>query len=293
MTITDNGRRTVDQLVAEARGMAKGGRVPSPTALKASLRIGWERATEVHEAASRSIDAEREARRRESRTALKRLGSKRRSGRPAIITLPPSRTRLDEPAPTVVDSAIDLDLETAPERVEDAPRVAALTPSPVHDYAVPIGPMPMATDAVRRRRPKSWLLVGVMVSASVAIWGGWVDLGRLTGFGVVHPFPGIPKLDALTVNLAITLPVGLEAYAAYALSVWLSAYVPAAARRFARWSAIFSLALGFAGQATYHLMIAAGWTQAPWWITLLVSGVPVGVAGLAATLRHLVHAEEA
>jgi hypothetical protein len=127
MTITDNGRRTVDQLVAEARGMAKGGRVPSPTALKASLRIGWERATEVHEAASRSIDAEREARRRESRTALKRLGSKRRSGRPAIITLPPSRTRLDEPAPTVVDSAIDLDLETAPERVEDAPRVAALS----------------------------------------------------------------------------------------------------------------------------------------------------------------------
>lgn len=144
----------------------------------------------------------------------------------------------------------------------------------------------------RRRRPRSWPLIVLTFPAMVAIWGGWVDMGRLTGFGVVHPFPGIPGLDDVAVNLAITLPVSLETYAAYALYVWLSAVVPAAARKFARRSAVGSLVLGAAGQVAYHLMVAAGITRAPWWITTIVACIPVAVLGIGAALRHLVHTEE-
>jgi hypothetical protein len=274
MTITDNGRVEVDEeTVARGRELAAAGRMPSKRELQKHLGKGW---PIVNAVLTRLTEEDRERRAARRRDALRSLTPRKRSGGLPVRRRDRQRT-VNETAPAGPWWDIpDEDLTAAPLTVEKHPEPAA----------APVNEQP-------RKLPRSWLLVGVMVSASVAIWGGWVDLGRLTGFGVVHPFPGIPKLDALTVNLAITLPVGLEAYAAYALSVWLSAYVPAAARRFARWSAIFSLALGFAGQATYHLMIAAGWTQAPWWITLLVSGVPVGVAGLAATLRHLVHAGEA
>jgi len=42
----------------------------------------------------------------------------------------------------------------------------------------------------------------------------------MCGFGVIHPLPGI--WDALRLNTAITLPVGVEAYGAYALGAWLT-----------------------------------------------------------------------
>jgi hypothetical protein len=106
----------------------------------------------------------------------------------------------------------------------------------------------------------------------------------------VHPLPGIA--DRFSINTAITLPVGLETYAAYALYVWLSRVGSGRARRFARFSAIGSLLLGFAGQAAYHLMVARGMTAAPWPITLAVSGVPVAVLGMGAALWHLVHTPE-
>jgi hypothetical protein len=56
--------------------------------------------------------------------------------------------------------------------------------------------------------------------------------------------------DSLRVNSAITLPVGVEAYAAYALRAWLSAslLVSVRRRRFARWSAIGSLVLAWRGR---------------------------------------------
>ena len=295
MTITDNGRRTVDQLVAEARGMANGGKLPSPTALKTALRIGWDRANEVHERASRSLAAERAAQRREARAKLKRLGSKRRSGRSAIVAAPPSR----EPAAADLAEALAALAQPVPAVVEDGPAKAVSAPSPVYDHEYPIGPMPVpvaAVQAVRpvasKRRPRSWPIALLALPAAVAIWSGWVDMGRLTGFGLVHPFPGIPVLENWRLNTAITLPIGLEAYGAYALSVWLSQAVPNAARRFAKRSAIGSLVVGAAGQVAYHLMVAAGWTKAPWWITTIVACLPVAVLGLAAGLRRLVHAEE-
>ena len=54
----------------------------------------------------------------------------------------------------------------------------------------------------------------------MAVWSGWVGLGALYGFGIVHPLPGI--VDGFQLNTAITLPVGVEAYGAYALGAWLT-----------------------------------------------------------------------
>src|SRR5829696_6108941 len=74
------------------------------------------------------------------------------------------------------------------------------------------------------RQPRSWPLVVLALPAFVAIWSGWVGLGGLTGLGVVHPLPGI--WDGLALNTAITLPIGMETYAAFALRAWLSPAAP-------------------------------------------------------------------
>src|SRR4051795_9353602 len=110
--------------------------------------------------------------------------------------------------------------------------------------------------------PRSWPVLLLALPAFVAVWSGWVGLGELTGFGVVHPLPGIA--DGFTINSAITLPIGVETYAAFALRVWLSGQVPASARTFAKWSALAALVLGALGQVAYHLLEAAGVTRAPW-----------------------------
>jgi hypothetical protein len=117
------------------------------------------------------------------------------------------------------------------------------------------------------------------------VWSGWVGLGGLCGFGLVQPFPGIVTWH---LDTAITLPVGVEAYGAYALGVWLAvAVVPQRARRFAFWSAVGSLALGMLGQVAFHLLTAAHRTRAPWEVVVLVSCMPVAVLGCAAALTHL------
>jgi hypothetical protein len=141
--------------------------------------------------------------------------------------------------------------------------------------------------AGRDRPIRSWPLVLLAAPATVAVWSGWVGIGRMTGFGQVHPLPGM--WDALHLNTAVTLPIGVEAYAAYALRAWLSAKqrVAPPARRFARWSAIAALLLGMAGQVAYHLLTQAGSTRAPWEITTAVSCLPVLVLGMGAALAHL------
>jgi hypothetical protein len=106
---------------------------------------------------------------------------------------------------------------------------------------------------------------------------------------VVHPLPGIA--DGFHINSAITLPIGVETYAAYALRVWLSGAVPASARRFAKRSAIGALVFGALGQIAYHLMSAAHVTHAPWWITTLVASLPVAVLGMGAALAHLMRSD--
>jgi hypothetical protein len=151
-------------------------------------------------------------------------------------------------------------------------------------------PSAIAADAVTERPVRAWPVVVLALPAFVAIWSGWVGLGGLTGFGVVHPLPGI--WDGLAVNTAITLPIGMETYAAFALRAWLSNRASRRARRFAKWSAIAALALGAAGQVAYHLMTAAGVTAAPWPITTVVACLPVAVLGMGAALAHLLHQPE-
>ncbi len=123
------------------------------------------------------------------------------------------------------------------------------------------------------------------------MWSGWLGIGQLTGFGEVHPLPGI--WNSLHLDTAVTLPVGVEAYAAYALHAWLaaSASLSERTRRFAKWSAIGSLLLGMAGQIAYHLLTQAGASRAPWEVTTAVACLPVLILGMAAALTHLIRAD--
>lgn len=150
---------------------------------------------------------------------------------------------------------------------------------------------PVLAGAGHVRTIRSWPLLVLALPATVAVWSGWVGIGRLTGFGEVHPLPGI--WDSLHLDTAVTLPVGVEAYAAYALRAWLAASpaISARTRRFARWSAIGSLVLGMAGQGAYHILTQAQVTHAPWGITTAVSCLPVLVLGMGAALTHLLSAD--
>jgi len=125
------------------------------------------------------------------------------------------------------------------------------------------------------------------------VWSGWVGIAQKTGFGLVSPLPGI--WPSLHLDTAITLPVGVEAYAAYALRAWLARdqAISGRTRRFARWSASCSFALGMAGQVAYHLMAQAGMTRAPWAVTTIVSCLPVLVLGMGTALAHMLRADAA
>jgi hypothetical protein len=137
----------------------------------------------------------------------------------------------------------------------------------------------------------SWPLLVLALPAAVAVWSGWVGLGELTGFGEVRPLPGI--WDSAQLNTAITLPVGVEAYAAYAIRIWLAGrdVISLRTRRFAQLSAFGALVLGILGQAAYHLLEEAHVTRAPWIVTVLVSSLPVLVLGFGTALAHMVHGD--
>lgn len=131
---------------------------------------------------------------------------------------------------------------------------------------------------------KRFLLYAIALPAGVAIWTGWVGLGALCGFGLIEPFPGIVPWH---LNTAITLPVGIEAYAWYSISVWLDPAEPDGARNFARRSAAGALIIGLLGQVSYHLLASHGATRAPDVVVVLVSAMPVAVVFMAAVLTHL------
>ena len=262
---TINGTRypqPVDELLPAARKLADElGTMPSRNRLMREFRIGAPKADEL-------------------RTLL--AGPRRRP------TAEP--TPVD---PWLYAGPIGPDPLAAPVVPESAPLVEAdPTPAPVAPVVEPVeqvtapGHPDTTADDKPRRRAAVWPVVLLALPAFVAIWSGWVGLGGLTGFGVVHPLPGIA--DGVSLNTAITLPIGVETYGAYALYVWLSGRVPDRARTFAKWSAIGSLVVGALGQVAYHLLVAAGWTSAPWWITTLVSCLPVAVLGMGAALAHLV-----
>ena len=141
------------------------------------------------------------------------------------------------------------------------------------------------------RAVRSWPLLVLAAPAAAEVWSGWVGIAKMTGFGLVSPLPGI--WPSLHLDTAITLPVGVEAYAAYALRAWLARDRSISGRtcRFAKWSAICSFALGMAGQIAYHLLAQAGAARAPWPITTIVSCLPVLVLGMGTALAHMLRAD--
>ncbi len=146
------------------------------------------------------------------------------------------------------------------------------------------------SDGKAGRRIRSWPVLLLALPAFVAIWSGWVGLGTMTGFGEVQPLPGIA--DGFTINTAITLPIGMETYASYALHVWLNGHIrTSSTRAYAKWSALGALVLGGVGQVAYHLMQAAHWSVAPWPVVVLVACVPPAVLGMGATLAHMISRE--
>jgi hypothetical protein len=245
----------VTDLIPKARELAADlGSVPSRNRLMSEFRIGAQKA----------------------RTILDELTAEPTPdpAEPRLYALPDHRTDEEKPEPADESPA---SAETAP--VEES----AQDTTPVDLDTVPEPSAPVAEPHGMQR----WPLVLLAIPAFVAVWSGWVGLGELTGFGVVHPLPGIT--DRLKLNSAITLPIGVETYAAYALRAWLSGYLPDRARVFAKWSAIGSLALGALGQVAYHLLSASGVTHAPWQITTVVACLPVAVLGMGAALAHLIH----
>lgn len=274
MTITDNEPVVDEALVAKGRELVAGGRLPGKRVLRDHLKTGWPNVNAVLSRLGEEVERETQERRREARAKLRRLPSRKRPLTPSL-PIRPRTVIVNEPSTPV------------------APESPAEVAGPIIPLTIEEHPEPVAepvNEPPQRKRPVTWPIFLLALPAFGAIWSGWVDLGRLTGFGVVHPLPGI--WDSARLNTAITLPIGLETYAAYALYVWLSGQVPAVARRFAKRSAIGSLLLGAAGQVAYHLMVAQGMTAAPWWITTIVACLPVAVLGMGAALRHLVHADE-
>jgi hypothetical protein len=209
------------------------------------------------------------------------------------------------PAPvlTVVPDAPEAQAEPTGERTEqhqhsdaegalDAPVEAVSAPAQIDGDGLASGAVGAAEGTSRGRVPR-WPLLVIALGAFVSIWSGWVGLGRMAGFGPVQLLPGIA--DDWTINSAITLPLGVEAYAAFAMWTWLAppdAQVSARARRFACWSSIAALGLGVFGQAVYHLLVTAGVTTAPWPVVVFVSCLPVLILGAGAALAHLIHRTE-
>jgi hypothetical protein len=126
----------------------------------------------------------------------------------------------------------------APSAVDPALRglVPARTNGPAAGDRSPAGARP-------DRTVRSWPLLVLAAPAAAEVWSGWVGMAQKTGFGLVSPLPGI--WPSLHLDTAITLPVGVEAYAGYALRAWLArdCSISDRTRRFAKWSAIFSFVI--------------------------------------------------
>ncbi|TDC81272.1 ABC transporter permease [Micromonospora sp. KC606] len=254
--------RPVEDLIPAARDLADQlGEIPSRNRIKKELRVGGPKADAIL-------------------AALTRTDASRTTAEPTT-----------DPVDSVPDPTADpVPAPDLPPASDNTPPVVSEQAAPVADLGTNITTEAIPADSTGNRRAVVWPVVLLALPAFVAIWSGWVGLGGLTGFGVVHPLPGI--WDSFSINSAITLPIGVETYGAYALYVWLSGRVPDRARRFAKWSAIASLLVGALGQVAYHLLEAAGVTSAPWWITTAVACLPVAVLGMGAALAHLVRTHD-
>ncbi|MCL7459894.1 ABC transporter permease [Micromonospora sp. MSM11] len=290
---TLNGTRypqPVDALMPAARKLANELRsLPSRNRLMREFHIGAPKADDLR--TRLTAEHEKQTRTEQIRTAMILRG--------ALLPLDNALTEMTEPAAVPLDYAEPIGPHPAPtptapghtHPVDPTPTAPAkITPAEPDGQVTTVGHPDTPTPPKPAKSAVVWPVVLLALPAFVAIWSGWVGLGGLTGFGVVHPLPGI--WDSFSINSAITLPIGVETYGAYALYVWLSGRVPAPARRFAKWSALGSLAVGALGQIAYHLLEAAGVTSAPWWITTAVACLPVAVLGMGAALAHLVRTHD-
>ncbi len=241
------------------------GQVPSLNRLKAELRIGTDKARALRAAVA----------------DVRAPASDPGIPEPSTLTEVPTARQDADPEPLA-----ELGTPIIPELLAEPPETPSPLESPLASTLAHAG-----TERDEVPRPvRPWPVLLLALPAFVAIWSGWVGLGGMTGFGIVHPLPGIA--DRLSLNTAITLPIGVETYAAYALRVWLSGDISQRARRFAKWSAIGSLGLGAAGQMAYHLMASQHVQHAPWPITTLVAALPVAVVGMGAALAHLARQQQ-
>ena len=262
--------KPIENLVPQALDLvSKSGELPSRNRLMTELKIGAPKAKAVLKALQSEPAADAE---------------------PDVVNPGPDSGPVAESA----DAPAPVNASPVPETAPSAPtppasETAFIEPEPAVDPETITDTTTPTTAVRKRKRLPVWPVWLMALPAFIAIWSGWVGLGGLTGFGVVHPLPGI--WDSLKLNTAITLPIGVETYAAFALQAWLSEHAPPKARRFAKWSAIASLLLGAAGQVAYHLMTAAEMKTAPWQITTAVACLPVLVLGMGAALAHLIRAD--
>jgi hypothetical protein len=127
-----------------------------------------------------------------------------------------------------------------------------------------------------QREAPPWLAPCSLVPGVPFCWRVFVGIGRLG-----HACTALVK--------------SRESADLYALRAWLSGEhaVSARTRRFAKWSAIFSFALGMAGQVAYHLLAQAGAARTPWPITTIVPCLPALVLGMGTALAHMLRADTA
>jgi hypothetical protein len=72
--------------------------------------------------------------------------------------------------------------------------------------AIEAGTMqPVTEQDGTRPLPRPWPPPVIGLAAAVAVWGSWLRLGELTGFGPVNVLPGIG--DGLILNTAVVLPI--------------------------------------------------------------------------------------
>ncbi|MCO1582029.1 ABC transporter permease [Crossiella sp. SN42] len=282
----------IDDLLPRAQRLAaESGRTPSRNHLMRELGIGAKKATALREKLTGETGQPTGA--STAPDPAPRLYALRAPESEAAQAEASEPAADHEPTATTLVSTVANPEPTTPAPPVTAP-VAPTLAQRMRGWFAPTAPTTPAAPAPGARpvrRVRSWPVLLLALPAFVAIWGGWVGLGKLTGFGPVDLLPGIA--GGFVLNTAITLPIGVEAYAAFALRVWLSGATRSAkARRFAKFSAVGSLLLGMAGQGAYHLMTAAGMTQAPWQITAFVSCLPVVVLGCGAALAHLLHHDE-
>ncbi|MEV6714839.1 ABC transporter permease [Lentzea sp. NPDC051208] len=291
---------SMDKLTVQVRALAEEiGETPSANQIMTRFRVGRPKAREA--LAALAVDtanaAETDAVGSASEAAHDEPSARRLHAVPELTAAPvepADRTLLEaaEEAPAAPSVTEALTAEPTPGALVSPAETAGEAETTVQASPIAGAPVPTSPPSGRtgwmgtRSQVRRWPIVLIALGAFVSIWGGWVELGKLTGFGEITPLPGIA--DDWTINSAITLPLGMEAYAALALQVWLSGRTRSdKARSFAKWSALGALVLGAGGQVAYHLMKAAGMTVAPWQITTVVSCLPVIVLGFGAALVHL------